>query len=649
VTGTTLAQRLVDRLAARSKTMAEPDGASRRGFLGGATLVGAALATSPWTYLTRPADALTTVCGADSACADGYTVFCCTINGGSNTCPPDSFIGGWWKADNASFCGGAARYYVDCNAYRDGRYTCHCNQTTCDQRRVACNQFRYGQCNTQIPYSNTGPVLCRLVSCTPPWIQYGGTCGTSSATDNQTVSHTAPCLTARPPVGTMESATASGNLVRIKGWTYDPDQPATSLRVVIYADGKPLTVVTANQPRPDVDAALHITGNHGYGLSINAPNGVHQYRAYAMSVGGGPNALIGVHNVAVNLGSAPVGNFESATVTGNLVTLKGWALDRDTPTAALRVVVYADGKPYTVLTTNVLRPDVNAVYRTTGNHGFSLRFAAPAGVHNYRLYAMNAGGGSGNPLIGSHNAVVPATTARVSTAAATESGRSSAAVPLDAVAGALTGRPGARSVRLTGQLPPDAGGAGGSPVAIVQDGEAVTLHPLDAAGRLDVVVPASPGVHTYRVHLAGGSGTEPDGAPGDQATEGPLVGAVGTVTLAVDTAGPIGEVTRLSMLGRTVRLEGWAGDEGESPVDVAVIVRLDGRPVSRLRVAPDAADPAGRRRFEVDVPCPPGHHLLELSVGEVSGRQENLLGRYELEVDGAEQIRGVTEAVGARA
>jgi hypothetical protein len=237
----------------------------------------------------------------------------------------------------------------------------------------------------------------------------------------------------------------------------------------------------------------------------------------------------------------------------------------------------------------------------------------------------------------------------VSTAAAAESGRSSAAVPLDAVAGALTGRPGARSVRLTGQLPPDAGGAGGSPVAIVQDGEAVTLHPLDAAGRLDVVVPASPGVHTYRVHLAGGSGTEPDGAPGDQATEGPLVGAVGTVTLAVDTAGPIGEVTRLSMLGRTVRLEGWAGDEGESPVDVAVIVRLDGRPVSRLRVAPDAADPAGRRRFEVDVPCPPGHHLLELSVGEVSGRQENLLGRYELEVDGAEQIPGVTEAVGARA
>ena len=70
---------------------------------------------------------------------------------------------------------------------------CHCNTTTCDQRRVACNQFRYGQCNTQIPYSNTGPVLCRVVSCTPPWVQYGATCSSTSATDNNTATHTAPC------------------------------------------------------------------------------------------------------------------------------------------------------------------------------------------------------------------------------------------------------------------------------------------------------------------------------------------------------------------------------------------------------------------------------------------------------------------------
>ena len=147
-----LAERIVNRVAERT----ERPRASRRGFLGGAALVGAALAVDPWGYLTRPASAYDSVCGADNTCGAGYSVFCCTINGGKNSCPPDSFIGGWWKADNSSFCGGNARYYIDCNAYRDGRYTCRCNQTTCDQRRVACNQFRYGQCNTQIPWSRPG-------------------------------------------------------------------------------------------------------------------------------------------------------------------------------------------------------------------------------------------------------------------------------------------------------------------------------------------------------------------------------------------------------------------------------------------------------------------------------------------------------------
>ncbi|HEX8768244.1 MAG TPA: twin-arginine translocation signal domain-containing protein, partial [Jatrophihabitans sp.] len=214
-----LAERIVNRVAERT----ERARTSRRGFLGGAALVGAALAVNPWSYLTRPASAYDTVCGADANCYSGYSVFCCTINGGRNSCPPDSFIGGWWKADNSSFCRGSARYYIDCNAYRDGRYACRCNQTTCDRRLVACNQFRYGQCNTQIPWSSTGPVLCRMVTCTPPWVQFGGTCSSSSATDNNTGSHTAPCIVNRAPVGYVDQIASTVNTVRIKGWTYDPD------------------------------------------------------------------------------------------------------------------------------------------------------------------------------------------------------------------------------------------------------------------------------------------------------------------------------------------------------------------------------------------------------------------------------------------
>ena len=180
-------ERLVTRLATLGRRPT-----SRRTFLAGATLTGAALAVDPWGFVTRPQSAYATVCGPDPACSDGYTVMCCTINSGHNTCPPNTYAGGWWKADRSSFCGGRARYYIDCNARPGTNFHCHCNDTTCDRRRVACNIFRYGQCNTQI--HGVTAVVCRQISCTPPWRLYPNACGTSSATDNNTAQHSAPCL-----------------------------------------------------------------------------------------------------------------------------------------------------------------------------------------------------------------------------------------------------------------------------------------------------------------------------------------------------------------------------------------------------------------------------------------------------------------------
>ncbi len=58
-------------------------------------------------------------CGCGTTCCSGFTDFCCSVNGGYNYCPTNTVMGGWWKADNSSFCGGP-RYYMDCNA------TCQC-------------------------------------------------------------------------------------------------------------------------------------------------------------------------------------------------------------------------------------------------------------------------------------------------------------------------------------------------------------------------------------------------------------------------------------------------------------------------------------------------------------------------------------------
>jgi hypothetical protein len=184
----TLAERLVNRLARLGQRKA-----SRRSFLAAATITGTALAVDPWGYLTRPQSAYASVCGPGASCGAGWSAMCCSINKGHNTCPPGTFAGGWWKADRSSFCGGKARYYIDCNAKPGVHFKCHCNQSNCDHRYVACNIFRYGQCNTQI--HGVTAVVCRQISCRPPWELYPGHCGRSSATDNNTAGHNAPCLT----------------------------------------------------------------------------------------------------------------------------------------------------------------------------------------------------------------------------------------------------------------------------------------------------------------------------------------------------------------------------------------------------------------------------------------------------------------------
>ena len=179
---------------------------TRRSALVGAAVAGSALATKPREYALRPVTAYASICGPGNTAASGWTVFCCTINKGVNACPPGSFAAGWWRAADSSWCGGGSRYIVDCNAtcskctsgcsdhICDSRcWSCSCgtgSSATCDQRRVCCNAFRYGQCNTHVKCS--GGVHCRVVSCVPPY--HWANCTTTALRDDRTKEHSAPCL-----------------------------------------------------------------------------------------------------------------------------------------------------------------------------------------------------------------------------------------------------------------------------------------------------------------------------------------------------------------------------------------------------------------------------------------------------------------------
>jgi hypothetical protein len=183
----------------------------RRSLLVRTAVVGSVLVVNPFRWLLRPGSAYAALgCGPASDCGSGWSAMCCSINGGNNTCPPGAIPGGWWKVDNSGFCGGGSRYYIDCNASCGGcgcgssgvcssscnNCGCHCAGAPCDDRVVCCNQFRYGQCHQEIRC--VGAVVCRVVSCAPPW-EFDPTCVPTVAVSSATALHDAPCLHPPPP------------------------------------------------------------------------------------------------------------------------------------------------------------------------------------------------------------------------------------------------------------------------------------------------------------------------------------------------------------------------------------------------------------------------------------------------------------------
>lgn len=187
-----IAGRLGDLLTRRSDPIRET---GRRSFLRRAAMVGTALAVNPFDFILRPQSAYASVCGPSNECSQGWTAFCCTINGGANTCPPGSYVAGWWKVSSSAFCRGEDRYVIDCNRLPSASCSCRCAQGSCDRRRICCNNFRYGQCNQQI--RGTTEVVCRVVICTPPWV-WDDACTATVRTDERTRDHSAPCIYADP-------------------------------------------------------------------------------------------------------------------------------------------------------------------------------------------------------------------------------------------------------------------------------------------------------------------------------------------------------------------------------------------------------------------------------------------------------------------
>jgi hypothetical protein len=175
---------------------------SRRSAISRAAVAGSAFAVAPLRYLLRPGTAWAVItpgdCSDGALCNDGYSAFCCEIADGHNRCPKGTYVAGWWKCTD--YAGGGlceregVRYYLDCNNFPGHPFPggCRCAGEDCNNRRIACNFFRYGQCNTEI--EGVSDVVCRLVVCQNPATISGWGCNRTLMIDNATCGHEAKCL-----------------------------------------------------------------------------------------------------------------------------------------------------------------------------------------------------------------------------------------------------------------------------------------------------------------------------------------------------------------------------------------------------------------------------------------------------------------------
>jgi hypothetical protein len=225
------------------------------------------------------------------------------------------------------------------------------------------------------------------------------------------------------PLGTLDASLAVDvNAAWIMGWAFDPDAPNDTLRIGVYVDGQPFYAGTAGQWRPDVAAAYPQTdANHGFNTVITGIGpGTHQVCVYAINVGQGANSTLGCStlNIAGPSLDTPFGALDIvASPMGGALRVSGWAIDADAPTQALDIHLYVDGPPGSALLGRVLgaaslsRPDVGAAYPTAGNnHGYDATIIGiPPGVHNVCAYAINAGAGNQNPVLGCKDVTVGGT------------------------------------------------------------------------------------------------------------------------------------------------------------------------------------------------------------------------------------------------
>ena len=226
------------------------------------------------------------------------------------------------------------------------------------------------------------------------------------------------------PIGNVDQTISFAGAVQVSGWALDPDAPGAALIINVYiggpaGTGEPHNIGPASQRRPDIAASYAAAGtDHGFNSTIvTSKTGTQVVYIYALNAPGtgGGNTLLGTRTVTIGSAS-PIGNVDQTTSTSGAVQVRGWALDPDTPAAALIINVYiggpaGTGEPHNIGNANQSRPDIAAIYSgAVADHGFNATVkTSKTGTQVVYIYALNAPGTGGvNTLLGTRTVNISA-------------------------------------------------------------------------------------------------------------------------------------------------------------------------------------------------------------------------------------------------
>jgi hypothetical protein len=203
-----------------------------------------------------------------------------------------------------------------------------------------------------------------------------------------TVSHT-------PSAVLSALRTVPGGAVVAAGDAYDPDTlSATTVNVLV--DGRVFRTTSAG--RTSTTAATRWPGYgaaHAFTSSMSIAAGRHTVCVRAENALGTPGTPVTLPCRVLVVHDA-TGTVASVARSGRTVTLRGWALDPDTRTAA-RASLYVDGRLVSTVVANGYRSDVARAVPGYGSyHGYRLVRTLTRGTHRLCVVSRNVPGTLGS-------------------------------------------------------------------------------------------------------------------------------------------------------------------------------------------------------------------------------------------------------------